>query len=289
MKIGFIGLGNMGAPMAINLADAGHEITGFDLSKVNITNKNIKISSTIEDAVTDKGIVISMLPDGDILQKVYDQIIPFGEKNSIFIDCSTVDVESAQIVAKQAQKKKILTLDAPVSGGVVGAEKGSLTFMVGGCEVAFKKALPLFEIMGQRAILCGNSGAGQVTKICNNMILGISMIGVCEAFALADKLNLSTQKMFDVVSTSSGYCWSLNAYCPVPGVGPISPSDNDYKPGFSTELMLKDLSLAHSAAKAVSASTPLGSRAKKLYEEFAKTSGKEKDFSAILSYIKGSV
>ncbi len=286
MEIGFIGLGNMGAPMAINLAKAGHQITGFDLSEIEINNYNIKMSSTIEDSVTGKDIVISMLPDGNILQKVYNQILPFGKENSIFIDCSTVDVESARVVAKNAWKKKILTLDAPVSGGVVGAEKGSLTFMVGGSDLAFKTALPLFEIMGQKAILCGDSGAGQVTKICNNMILGISMIGVCEAFALADKLNLSRQKMFDVVSTSSGHCWSLNTYCPVPGVGPRSPSDNNYTPGFSTELMLKDLSLAQSAAKTVSASTPLGSHAKELYEDFAKTSGKGKDFSAILHFIK---
>ena len=286
MKIGFIGLGKMGSPMAINLAKAGHQITGFDLLEIEINNKNISISSAIEDAVSGKDIVISMLPDGNILQKVYEQILAFGKVNSIFIDCSTVDVESAQIVAESAQKKQILTLDAPVSGGVIGAETGSLTFMVGGDEVAFKTALPLFEIMGQKAILCGESGAGQVTKICNNMILGISMIGVCEAFALANKLNLSAQKMFDVVSTSSGHCWSLNTYCPVPGVGPHSPSDNNYKPGFSTELMLKDLSLAQSAAMTASVSTPLGSHAKALYEDFAKTSGKGKDFSAILNYIK---
>jgi 3-hydroxyisobutyrate dehydrogenase len=227
-----------------------------------------------------------MLPDGVALQNVYKKILPFGKKNSVFIDCSTVDVESAKLVAELAKRQKILSLDAPVSGGVIGAESGSLTFMVGGTDNAFEIALPLFNIMGQKAVLCGESGAGQVTKICNNMILGISMIGVCEAFSLADKFNLSQQKMFDVVSTSSGHCWSLNTYCPAPGVGPLSPSDNNYKPGFSSELMLKDLSLAVTAAQNVSASTPLGAHARNIYEKFCNSSGKGKDFSAVLNYIK---
>jgi len=238
MKIGFIGLGNMGGPMAANLAGAGHEVTGFDTAEVSI--QDVIAASTATEAVTGADVVITMLPNGDILRKVAAEIIPAMEFGAGFIDCSTVDVESARAVAADAIHAGLHPVDAPVSGGIGGASAGSLTFMAGGSRDAFEKADPLFEIMGQKAVHCGDSGAGQAAKICNNMILGITMIGTCEAFALADKLGLDRQKMFDVVSTSSGYSWTMNAYCPAPGIGPQSPADNDYKPGFAAELMLKE-------------------------------------------------
>lgn len=281
MRIGFIGLGNMGAPMALNLANAGHEVTGFDIAGVSL--ENITPASTAAEAVLNQNVVITMLPDGQILRKVAAEVIPHMEAEAGFVDCSTVDVESARAVAMQAEAAGLLPVDAPVSGGVGGASAGTLTFMAGGSEEAFAKAAPLFEIMGQKAVHCGASGAGQAAKICNNMILGITMIGTCEAFALADKLGLDRQKMFDVVSTSSGYSWTMNAYCPAPGVGPQSPADNGYAPGFAAELMLKDLNLSQMAAEAVNASTPLGAAAAELYRVFVEEEdGRGRDFSAML-------
>jgi 3-hydroxyisobutyrate dehydrogenase len=222
-----------------------------------------------------------MLPNGDILRSVADQIIPVMDPGAVFLDCSTVDVASARDVAAQAQEAGLSVLDAPVSGGTGGAAGGTLTFMVGGDEAGFTTATPLFEIMGQKAVHCGPSGNGQAAKICNNMILGATMIVTCEAFALADKLGLDRQAMFDVVSTSSGYSWSMNAYCP--GIGPQSPADNDYTPGFSAELMLKDLALAQQAAEAVDADTPLGTAARALYAQFVEQEdGRGRDFSAML-------
>ena len=284
MKIGFIGLGNMGLPMAKNLTKAGYDVLGFDVRP--ISDDNLKKSNNIINVVKDMDVVITMLPDGSILNQVYSEIVPFGKEKSIFIDCSTVDMESALKATKLARGKNLQPIDAPVSGGVIGAEAGTLTFMVGGSSNAFEKARPLFEIMGQKAVLCGDTGSGQAAKICNNMILGISMIGVCEAFALADKLNLDRQKMFDVVSTSSGHCWSLITYCPAPGVGPSTPADNNYKPGFAVDLMLKDLNLAQSAATSREVFTPLGKKAQSLYSDFMIKGGKGKDFSAILDFIK---
>lgn len=280
MKIGFIGLGNMGAPMAENLAKAGHQVTGFDISDVTINGVSKASDST--DATTGQDVVITMLPDGAILRSVYAQIVPHGDPGSVFIDCSTVDVQSARKAAAQAEEAGLLAIDAPVSGGTAGAAAGTLTFMAGGSDVAFEKAEPLFDIMGQRAVHCGPAGAGQAAKICNNMILGITMIGTCEAFALADKLGLDRAKMFDVVSTSSGYSWSMNAYCPAPGVGPKSPSDNNYQPGFAAELMLKDLKLSQQAASDVDAATPMGKKATELYAEFVADDGTGVDFSAML-------
>ncbi len=281
MKIGFIGLGNMGAPMARNLASAGHEVTGFDVAAP--VPEGIAGAASGAEAVAGAEIVITMLPNGDILRAVADEIIPAMEAGAVLLDCSTVDVESARAVADQAQAAGLLALDAPVSGGIGGAEAGTLTFMVGGSEEAFAKAGPLFEIMGQKAVHCGPSGNGQAAKICNNMILGVTMIGTCEAFALADKLGLDRQAMFDVVSTSSGYSWTMNAYCPAPGVGPQSPADNDYKPGFAAELMLKDLRLSQQAAEAVDADTPMGQKAAALYAEFVEAEdGNGRDFSAML-------
>lgn len=281
MKIGFIGLGNMGGPMARNLAAAGHEVTGFDVT--GQTPDGVAAAGSAAAAATGAEVVITMLPDGKILRGVADEIIPVMSAGAIFLDCSTVDVDSARAVAEQATAAGLRALDAPVSGGTGGADKGTLTFMVGGAEDAFADAQPLFDVMGQKAVHCGASGNGQAAKICNNMILGITMIGTCEAFALADRLGLSRQAMFDVVSTSSGYSWTMNAYCPAPGVGPTSPADDGYRPGFAAELMLKDLRLSQQAAESADADTPMGQRAAELYETFVEDEdGRGRDFSAML-------
>ena len=222
-------------------------------------------------------------PNGKILRAVADEVIPAMRTGAVLCDCSTVDVDSARAVGAQAQDAGLGALDAPVSGGIGGAQGGTLTFMVGGGSDAFATVQPLFEIMGQKTVHCGDSGAGQAAKICNNMILGVTMIATCEAFALADKLGLDRQKMFDVVSTSSGYSWSMNAYCPAPGIGPKSPADNDYKPGFASELMLKDLDLSQAAAESAGAETPMGSAARDLYRQFVDDEdGRGRDFSAML-------
>ena len=281
MKIGFIGLGNMGGPMAANLAKAGHEVTGFDMAEVSIDGVTMATSGA--EAAKGAQVVITMLPNGDILRKVAAEVIPAMDKCAVLLDCSTVDVDSARAVAEQAQSAGLSALDAPVSGGVGGAQGGTLTFMVGGDEAGFTTAKELFDIMGQKAVHCGPSGNGQAAKICNNMILGATMIVTCEAFALADKLGLDRQAMFDVVSTSSGSSWSMNTYCPAPGVGPQSPSDNDYQPGFAADLMLKDLRLAQAAAISADADTPMGEAAMKLYAQFVEDEdGEGRDFSAML-------
>jgi 3-hydroxyisobutyrate dehydrogenase len=281
MKIGFIGLGNMGAPMAANLAAAGHEVVGFDVA--GTTAAGVAQVQSAAEAATNRDVVITMLPNGAILQTVAAQVVPAMRAGATLIDCSTVDVDSARAVASLAEAAGLLFVDAPVSGGIGGAAGGTLTFMAGGTPEAFASAAPLFDIMGQKAVHCGEAGAGQAAKICNNMILGATMIATCEAFALADKLGLERQKMFDVVSTSSGFSWSMNTYCPAPGVGPTSPADNDYKPGFAAELMLKDLGLSQQAAAAVNADTPMGAKALELYRQFVEEEGgKGMDFSAML-------
>ncbi|MFU8778261.1 MAG: 3-hydroxyisobutyrate dehydrogenase [Roseovarius sp.] len=281
MKIGFIGLGNMGAPMAANLARAGHDVTGFDMAAVQIDG--VTMAASAAEAAHGAAVVITMLPNGSILRKVAADVIPAMAPGAVLLDCSTVDVASARDVAAQAQAAGLSALDAPVSGGVGGATAGTLTFMVGGDEAGFNVARELFDIMGQKAVHCGPSGNGQAAKICNNMILGVTMIATCEAFALADKLGLDRQAMFDVVSTSSGYSWSMNAYCPAPGVGPKSPADNDYKPGFAADLMLKDLRLSQQAAEAADADTPMGRAACDLYAQFVESEdGAGRDFSAML-------
>ncbi|AMY69031.1 3-hydroxyisobutyrate dehydrogenase [Frigidibacter mobilis] len=281
MKIAFLGLGNMGTPMAANLAKAGHDVTGYDPATPMPAGVTGAISAA--GAVKDAEVVITMLPNGAILRSVAAEVIPAMAPGAVLVDCSTVDVDSARAVAEQAAAAGLSALDAPVSGGVGGASAGTLTFMVGGPDAAFAKALPLFEVMGQKAVHCGEAGAGQAAKICNNMILGVTMIATCEAFALADKLGLDRQKMFDVVSTSSGYSWTMNAYCPAPGVGPTSPADNGYKPGFAAELMLKDLRLSQQAAGSADADTPMGALATLLYESFVEAEdGRGKDFSAML-------
>ena len=281
MKVGFIGLGNMGAPMAHNLAAAGHDVAGFDIAAP--VPEGVNAVDTAAAAVADREVAITMLPDGEILRSVAKEIIPAMGSGTVMLDCSTVDVESARTVAEHARSAGVHALDAPVSGGIGGAEAGTLTFMVGGSEDAVKAVMPLFDIMGQKAVHCGSSGNGQAAKICNNMILGATMIATCEAFALADKLGLDRQAMYDVVSTSSGYNWSMNAYCPAPGIGPASPADNDYQPGFAAELMLKDLRLSQQAAETVDADTPIGERATEIYSAFVDDEGgKGKDFSAML-------
>lgn len=281
MKIGFIGLGNMGGPMARNLAAAGHEVTGYDVAAP--MPEGVTAAANGAEAAKGALVVITMLPDGAILRMVAAEVIPAMQPDAILLDCSTVDVTSARDVADQAMAAGLRALDAPVSGGIGGAEAGTLTFMVGGADDAFADAGPLFNIMGQKAVHCGPSGNGQAAKICNNMILGATMIATCEAFALADKLGLDRQAMFDVVSTSSGSSWSMNAYCPAPGIGPKSPADNGYKPGFAAELMLKDLRLSQQAAEAVDADTPMGRTARDLYAQFVEAEdGRGRDFSAML-------
>jgi len=281
MRIGFIGLGNMGAPMAANLAAAGHQVIGYDVAAP--LPEGVAQAMDSAEAATGQEVVITMLPNGEILRAVAAEILPVMDKGAVLLDCSTVDVESARAVADQAADRGVLAVDAPVSGGVGGATAGTLTFMAGGSEEAFARVAPLFEVMGQKAVHCGPSGNGQAAKICNNMILGATMIVTCEAFALADKLGLDRAKMFDVVSTSSGSSWTMNAYCPAPGVGPKSPADNDYRPGFAAELMLKDLRLAMQAAETADADTPIGRHAADLYAAFVEEEdGKGKDFSAML-------
>jgi 3-hydroxyisobutyrate dehydrogenase len=281
MKVGFIGLGNMGAPMALNLVKAGHAVTGFDLTAP--CPEGVSRAATAAEAAKGADVVVTMLPNGAILRSVAAEVIPAMARGAVLCDCSTVDVDSARAVAEQAAAAGLGALDAPVSGGVGGAAAGTLTFMAGGSDDAFAKVKPLFDVMGQKAVHCGAAGAGQAAKICNNMILGVTMIATCEAFALADKLGLDRQKMFDVVSTSSGYSWTMNAYCPAPGVGPKSPADNGYKPGFAAELMLKDLRLSQQAATSADADTPMGQLAAALYEQFVeREDGKGMDFSAML-------
>jgi 3-hydroxyisobutyrate dehydrogenase len=281
MKIGFIGLGNMGKPMALNLLKDGHEVIGFDTVPTNL--EGITIATSAADAAIGVDFVITMLPNGEILQSVAGKVLETMTRGAALLDCSTVDVDSTRSVARWAEAKGIIPIDAPVSGGIGGASDGTLTFMVGGSEEGFTKAKPLFDVMGQKTVHCGPSGNGQAAKICNNMILGATMIVTCEAFALADKLGLDRQAMFDVVSTSSGYSWTMNTYCPAPGIGPTSPSDNEYKPGFASELMVKDLRLSQQAAEMADADTPIGQMALKLYEKFVfNEDGKGKDFSAML-------
>lgn len=286
MKIGFIGLGNMGAPMVKRLVASGHDITGYDVMEsamATLSEVKMSFSKDILTAAREQEVVITMLPNGEALIKVVEAIIPVMPKGSCFIDCSTVDINTTRQVATLLKNAAIHVLDAPVSGGVGGAEAGTLTFMVGGSEDSFAIGNPLFKIMGERVIHCGADGAGQAAKICNNMILGVTMIATCEAFALADDLALDRQKLFDVVSTSSGNSWSMSTYCPASGVGPESPSDNDYLPGFSASLMLKDLMLSQEAATIHGTPTRTGQLALELYQDFVKSSkGGALDFSAIL-------
>ena len=291
-KIGFIGLGNMGTPMAGNLAKKGHQVRGFDLVKANLeaaAKRGVEAAGSAADAVQGADVVVTMLPAGKDTVAVYEKagVLQAAGKGTVFIDSSTIDVGSARRAHDLAKAAGMLSLDAPVSGGVGGAEAATLTFMAGGSKDAFEKAKPVLEAMGKRVVHCGDAGAGQAAKICNNMILGISMIGVAEAFVLAEKLGLSHQALFDVASTSSGQCWSLTSYCPVPGPVPGSPANNSYKPGFASALMLKDLKLAQEAAAAAGATTPMGAAAAQIYGLHNAWGEGGTDFSGIINLIRG--
>nr|WP_295468681.1 3-hydroxyisobutyrate dehydrogenase [Mesorhizobium sp.] len=288
--IAFIGLGNMGNPMAANLVKAGHTVFGFDLVPANLdaaTKNGVTVMANAPAAVKDADIVITMLPAGKHVLSVYEDIATKAKPGALFIDSSTIDVDSARKAHAIAARHGLLSVDAPVSGGTGGATAGTLTFMAGGSKEAFAKAEPILKPMAGKIVHCGDAGAGQAAKICNNMILGISMIGVGEAFVLAEKLGLSHQALFDVASTSSGQCWSLTTYCPVPGPVPTSPANRDYKPGFAAALMLKDLKLAQEAASSSGAVTPLGAEAAQLYALFAAQGGGDTDFSGIIRFLRG--
>ncbi len=290
--IAFIGLGNMGNPMAANLVKAGHQVRGFDLVADNLktaASNGVSIAGSAAEAVGNAEIVITMLPAGKHVLTVYGDIVAAAGKGTLFIDSSTIDVDSARKAHAIANEAGMLSIDAPVSGGVGGAEAGTLTFMAGGSKEAFAKAEPILQPMAGKVVHCGDAGAGQAAKICNNMILGISMIGVGEAFVLAEKLGLSHQALFDVASTSSGQCWSLTTYCPVPGPVPTSPANRDYKPGFAAALMLKDLKLAQEAAQSAGAVTPLGAEAAQLYALFDAMGHGGTDFSGIVKFLRGDV
>ena len=288
-SIAFIGLGNMGGPMAANLVKAGHKVTGFDLvesSRNQAKADGAAVADTAVGAVNGAEIVVTMLPAGKHVLSVWTEVLPAIRKGALIIDCSTIDVESAKQSHALAAKQGIASVDAPVSGGTGGARGATLTFMCGGDDKAFAAARPILENMGKKIVHCGGAGAGQAAKICNNMILGVSMIAVSEAFALAEKLGLSHQALFEVASTSSGQCWSLTTYCPVPGPVPTSPANNDYKPGFASTLMVKDLTLAQDAAKAAGAATPLGKHAQEIYKDFDAAGNGGVDFSGIIRHVR---
>lgn len=288
-RIAFIGLGNMGGPMAANLVKAGHQVSGFDLSEISVraaAEAGVSPAATLAEAVADKDCVITMLPKGEHVVAVWSDLAKLLSPNTLLIDCSTIDVESARKAHALAASANCTSLDAPVSGGTTGAAAGTLTFMVGGSEPAFAAGKPILEAMGKKIVHCGDAGAGQAAKICNNMILGISMIAVGEAFVLAEKLGLSHQALYDVASTSSGQCWSLTTYCPVPGPVPTSPANNDYRPGFAAALMLKDLKLSQESASQSDVTTPLGAKAAELYAEFEKAGHGPEDFSAIIRMLR---
>ncbi len=293
MKIGFIGLGNMGGGMAANLVRAGHEVTAFDLSEEALARareNGCATAPSIADAVRDAEAVVTMLPNGKIVADAYQQhIIGTAPRAATLIDCSTIDVDTARAVARDAAKRGGYEMvDAPVSGGIAAANAGSLTFMVGGTPSGFSHAEPILAAMGKAVIHAGAAGAGQAAKICNNMILGATMIATCEAFAMAQKLGLDLQTFYDISSKASGQSWSMTSYCPVPGVGPQSPADNDYQGGFATNLMLKDLLLAMDAADTAGAAVPMGARAAELYQEFANLGQGNRDFSAIIQMLEAS-
>jgi 3-hydroxyisobutyrate dehydrogenase len=289
-SIAFIGLGNMGGPMAANLVKAGHKVVAFDLveaSRKQARSDGAAIADSAAGSVAGAEVVITMLPAGKHVLSVWNDVIPAMTKGTLIIDCSTIDVESAKQAHELAAEHGVRSVDAPVSGGTGGAKGATLTFMCGGDDKAFAAAKPVLEGMGKKIVHCGGASAGQATKICNNMILAVSMIGVSEGFALAEKLGLSHQALFDVVSTSSGQCWALTSYCPVPGPVPASPANNGYKPGFAAALMVKDLTLAQDAAKAAGAATPLGKHAQEIYKAFDAAGNGGMDFSGIIQHVRG--
>ena len=291
-RIGFIGLGNMGTPMAVNLARAGHELLGFDVSEAacqGAREAGIAVAADMAAAVREAEIVITMLPDGRLVLGCYRGPLGLLETTApgtLLIDCSTIDVADARAAIAAAVEAGRAALDAPVSGGVGGATQATLTFMAGGTGESFARARPVLEAMGRRIVHCGDAGAGQAAKICNNMILGISMIAVGEAFVLAETLGLSHQALYDVASAASGQCWALTSNCPVPGPLPASPANRDYKPGFAASLMLKDMRLSQAAATSFGADTTLGREATALFERYVDAGGGGMDFSAIIQDIR---
>ena len=289
-NIAFLGLGNMGGPMAANLVKAGHSVVGFDLvegAKTAAAASGVTIAANAREAVAHADAVVTMLPAGRHVLAAHADFLPAAPKGALVIDSSTIDVDSARKAHEAGASARALTLDAPVSGGVGGATAGTLTFMCGGSDEAFSRAKPILEAMGKRIVHCGGPGAGQAAKICNNMVLGATMIATCEAFALAEKLGLTAQALFDVASTSSGQSWSLTSYCPVPGPVPASPANRDYKPGFAASLMLKDLRLSQEAAASVGAATPLGAEAAQLYALFVAAGHGGDDFSGVINFLRG--
>ena len=288
-NIGFIGLGNMGAPMAANLIKSGDSVVGFDVvaaARQESAQSGIEIAPSPKACVEKADVIVTVLPAGEHVRSVWSEVLPSAKRGALFIDCSTIDVTSARAAHALAADRGIAALDAPVSGGVAGAKAATLTFMVGGSAQAFARGKPVLERMGKRVVHCGDAGNGQTAKICNNMILGASMIAVSEAFVLGERLGLSHQALFDVASASSGQCWSLTSYCPVPGPVPASPANNGYKPGFAAALMLKDLKLAREAADAVHVKTAIGAHAAEIYERFAQAGHSGSDFSGIINFVR---
>ena len=285
MKIAFIGVGNMGGPMAVNLSLSGYEVTGFNRDRP--MPHGIRRGLTLKDTAADASVVITVLPDSNALQQVVQDVMDFLPSNALFVDCSTTDVASAKIVDHQLRAKGVRFLDAPVSGGTAGAERGTLTFMVGGSDEDFAAVFPVFNEMGARAIHCGPVGSGQAAKICNQLIAAATMISTCESFVLARALGLDPQKLFEVVSTSSGNSWAMSSYCPWPGVGPETPADHNYAPGFAAELMLKDARLALKAGWQQGQQLDITAKSVELFADFVEEgSGAGRDFSAIIEFIE---
>lgn len=287
--IAFLGLGNMGGPMAANLVSAGHTVHGFDpvtALKEAAAAKGATVFDAAADAVADADVVITSLPNGDIVKSVYAEVVPAATSGALLIDTSTISVDDARAVNAQATERGLAQIDAPVSGGIKGATAGTLAFMVGGDEPAFERAKPVLDPLAGKMIHCGASGAGQAAKLCNNMVLAVQQIAIGEAFVLAEKLGLPAQSLFDVITGATGNCWAVHTNCPVPGPVPTSPANNDFKPGFATALMNKDLGLAMAAVQSSGSSAPLGSHAAEIYEQFAAEHA-DKDFSAVIEMLRG--
>jgi 3-hydroxyisobutyrate dehydrogenase len=286
-KIGFIGLGHMGGPMAVNLLKAGHSLTVYDVTAVTLPG--VVVAANLAELIQDVDYVVSMLPAGTHVREVYlgaEGLLAHAPKAITYIECSTIDVETAKAVHAAIAQKGGVCVDAPVSGGTASAAAGTLTFMVGGSNEAYAQVKPILEAMGKKIFHAGLAGCGQMAKICNNLLLGISMIGVCEAFNLGKALGLEPQAFFDICKEASGQCWSLTQYCPVPGILPHTPANKNYEPGFMGKMMLKDLNLAEDAADSVAAATPLGDKARDLYQAFCDAGGQDKDFSGIIEWLQ---
>ena len=288
-KIGFVGLGNMGSKMVVNLLKANYEVIGYDINKElsnNLIHNGLKKASSLDEIPDDVDVIITMLPNGEIVGNVYKSIINKLKQKTLLTDCSTIDVNTAKDLHEKCNKNNLLSLDAPVSGGVGGAENGTLTFMVGGDNNSYNLMSPLFQAMGKKSVLCGPASSGQAAKACNNMLLATTMIGVGEAFDLGSNLGLDPKKLFEILSTSTGSCWAINAYCPVEGVGPRSPADNNFQPGFSANLMLKDLTIALQAIKETNTSAPFGAKSQESFKKMINDDKGNLDFSAIVNFNK---